>query len=66
MSISYRVINDHHGTIEVDSKEGIGTKFTITLPINQETKENEMTMEEEIIEDLQKESGVKKNDGQEI
>ena len=66
MSISYRVINDHHGTIEVDSKEGIGTKFTITLPINQETKENETTMEEEIIEDLQQESGVKKNDGQEI
>ena len=60
MSISYRVINDHHGTIEVDSKVDVGTKFTITLPINQDTKEE--TMEEKIISDLRDENGVKKND----
>ena len=39
MSISYRVVNDHHGTIDVDSKVGKGTKFTIVLPINQPLKE---------------------------
>ena len=61
MSISYRVINDHHGTIEVESKVGVGTKFTITLPINQDSKEN-MTMEEEIINDLREENGVKENE----
>ncbi len=56
MSISYRVINDHKGTIEVDSKVGKGTKFTITLPINHDEKQK--TMEEEIIEDLRQENGV--------
>lgn len=56
MSISYRVINDHHGTIEVESKVGVGTKFTITLPINHEQKEQ--TMEEQIISDLRAENGV--------
>lgn len=35
MSISYRVISDHKGTIQVDSEVGKGTKFTIVLPINQ-------------------------------
>lgn len=60
MSISYRVINDHHGTIEVESKVNAGTKFTITLPINQDAKEE--TMEEKIINDLREENGVKEND----
>lgn len=54
MSISYRVINDHHGTIEVESEVGKGTKFTITLPINHEKE----TLEEEIIKDLREENGV--------
>ena len=45
MSISYRVIKDHNGTIEVESTVGKGTKFTITLPIchqeaNETTQEN--------------------------
>ncbi len=39
MSISYRVIKDHNGTIEVESEVGKGTKFTIVLPINHQTKE---------------------------
>lgn len=56
MSISYRVINDHKGTINVESKVGVGTKFTIMLPINHDDKE--MTMEEEIIQDLRNENGV--------
>lgn len=54
MSISYRVINDHHGKIEVESEVGKGTKFTITLPISHEKE----TMEEEIIKDLREENGV--------
>ncbi len=41
MSISYRVIKDHNGTIEIDSEIGKGTKFTIRLPINHETKNTE-------------------------
>ena len=39
MSISYRVIKDHNGTIEVESEVGVGTKFTITLPINHVSSE---------------------------
>lgn len=40
MSISYKVIQNHNGKIEVDSTEGKGTKFTIHLPvkIKQEAK----------------------------
>ncbi len=57
MSISYRVINDHNGTIEVESEVGKGTKFTITLPINHEKKE-ELSLDEEIIRDLREENGV--------
>lgn len=33
MSISYKVIQRHNGTISVDSIEGKGTKFTIVLPV---------------------------------
>lgn len=57
MSISYRVIKDHNGTIEVDSEIGKGTKFTITLPICHETKE--ISLDEKIIKDLREENGVK-------
>lgn len=32
LSISYRIISRHQGRIEVDSVQGIGTKFTIFLP----------------------------------
>ena len=41
MSISYRVIKDHNGLIEVESEVGKGTKFTITLPINHQNNEND-------------------------
>jgi two-component system chemotaxis sensor kinase CheA len=34
MSISYKVIQRHNGDITVESKEGLGTKFTIKVPIN--------------------------------
>ena len=54
MSISYRVINDHHGTINVESEMGKGTKFTIVLPINQPLKEQ---LTEEKTNDTNENSG---------
>lgn len=36
LSVSYGIIHRHHGTITVDSIEGKGTTFTITLPIAEE------------------------------
>ena len=35
MSVSYGIINRHRGTIKVDSIEGAGTTFTITLPLSE-------------------------------
>ncbi|HSV13361.1 MAG TPA: ATP-binding protein, partial [Tepidisphaeraceae bacterium] len=34
LSISYGIIQDHGGTIEVESKEGEGSRFTVTLPLH--------------------------------
>lgn len=45
MSISYRVINDHNGKIEVESEVGKGTKFTITLPIVHISKKENISEE---------------------
>lgn len=45
MSISYKVIKNHQGNIQVDTEVGKGTKFTITLPINR-VKESEKTEKE--------------------
>jgi PAS domain S-box-containing protein len=33
LSICYKIIQDHHGRIEVDSEVGKGTTFTVSLPI---------------------------------
>lgn len=33
LSVSYSIIEKHEGTISVDSKAGVGTKFQISLPI---------------------------------
>ncbi|MEO0898489.1 MAG: tetratricopeptide repeat protein [Bacteroidota bacterium] len=35
LAISLGIIQDHNATIQVDSEEGRGTAFTISLPINQ-------------------------------
>jgi len=35
MAIVYGIINDHGGTIAIDSMPGAGTEFTITLPLRQ-------------------------------
>lgn len=57
MSISYRVINDHNGTIKVESEVGKGTKFIITLPINHDEIKEEL-LTEDIINGLREEDGV--------
>jgi signal transduction histidine kinase len=36
LSISYNIIKNHNGEIKVESEQGKGTDFTITLPIKQE------------------------------
>ena len=33
MSISYQIIEKHHGRFEIDSEEGEGTTITILLPL---------------------------------
>jgi len=36
LSVSYGIINSHGGIIEVESTVGVGTTFTIKLPMNGE------------------------------
>ncbi len=38
LSVSYSIIQDHKGTVEVESQVGGGTRFTITLPVRRESK----------------------------
>ena len=33
LSVSYGIIRDHHGTVEVDSAPGAGTTFLLTFPV---------------------------------
>jgi signal transduction histidine kinase/putative methionine-R-sulfoxide reductase with GAF domain len=39
LSIAHRIIDQHHGKIEVESKPGKGTLFTISLPISSEEED---------------------------
>lgn len=34
MSITHKIIKNHQGSIRLESKKGMGTKFIITLPLN--------------------------------
>jgi PAS domain S-box-containing protein len=36
LNVAYNIIKKHHGSIDVTSKVGEGTTFTIRLPVNQE------------------------------
>jgi len=35
LSITWGIIAKHHGTIDVNSTIGVGSTFTITLPVGQ-------------------------------
>ena len=37
LAVSYGIIKSHGGQIDVSSEPGVGTEFTITLPVNPET-----------------------------
>jgi two-component system NtrC family sensor kinase len=43
LSVCYGFIQDHGGDIEVQSKEGVGTTFTITLPVHAPTPDKDET-----------------------
>lgn len=49
LSVSYKIIRTHNGTIEVESEEGKGTTFTLVLPVagneNPEEEKKETTGE---------------------
>lgn len=34
MAMVFSIIEDHHGSIEVDSMESVGTSVTLKLPVN--------------------------------
>ena len=38
LAIVYGIINDHNGTITVESTPGVGTEFRITLPVRRERR----------------------------
>jgi signal transduction histidine kinase len=40
LSLARRIVEDHHGRIEVESEVGQGTEFLITLPIQQTQQDN--------------------------
>jgi len=39
LAITYRILEEHGGNISVSSKSGIGTKFTIRIPVADSTEE---------------------------
>ena len=39
LSIAHRIIDQHHGKIEVESNSGKGTRFTLSLPISSEEED---------------------------
>lgn len=58
LSIAYKIIQDHKGTINVESEIGKGTTFTIKLPVNKSISSKEYNIlivdDEIIVRDLLK------------
>jgi signal transduction histidine kinase len=52
LSISHQIVQEHRGTINVKSRPGKGSTFTINLPLNSMDykKRNELSPEEEVME----------------
>ncbi|HVT34106.1 MAG TPA: ATP-binding protein [Nevskiaceae bacterium] len=48
LSIVFRIIEDHHGKVEVNSTVGVGTEFVITLPLKQPRKTDKIATQEEV------------------
>jgi signal transduction histidine kinase len=46
--ISFGIIQNHQGTIEVKSKVNVGSTFTVRLPVSEETQELEEEEEQEV------------------
>ncbi|RNC73220.1 MAG: HAMP domain-containing sensor histidine kinase [Desulfuromonadales bacterium] len=46
LSVSYGIIRDHKGDIRVESEQGVGTTFIITLPVKETDTENDVISEE--------------------
>jgi two-component system, sporulation sensor kinase E len=42
LMVSYKIIEEHKGCIQVESQEGVGTTFQIYLPITVESQHNDM------------------------
>ena len=34
LSVSYGIVRDHHGTVDVESRPGEGTTFILTFPVS--------------------------------
>ena len=41
LSITYGLVQEIGGTIDVESRPGLGTRFIITLPLNPDSRKNE-------------------------
>ena len=46
MAISYRIVQEHGGRIEVDSRQGVGTTITVTLPAEVYAERSEASAEQ--------------------
>lgn len=62
LAFTHELVLLHQGTINVESKEGAGSTFTVTLPLNQGTEKNkvEYNPDRQQIYDIQSKSVYKK------